>query len=501
LKPNSITWNTLLRCILKEVGEKKWKKFSGQKVQEAESILSNMEESGLATTISYNTVISTISKSKSSESAERAESWLKRMTERYETTQNDKIQPDTTSFNSVIHAYANISKNTRGAPKRALRAEELIKQMERLYRSGKNDKVKPDVISYSAAVNAYARAAVQDDRCATRAMEILDRMVVLFKRGDKGVKPNKRTYTSLINAFARIGKPATADEILSKMKKLHEKGDKSLKPDTVCYSSVLDAYARLGGDDAAFRAEELIHEMEDIYNNGDNDVKPNTQSYRSVITALGRSKQPRAAEKAEQILDEMIYISSHGARDLAPNTIVYNTVIDAFARSKTVSKAYRAELLLERMLEESKEGNLSIRPDAITFNTVINAAARSVYGDSIVRNEAYLIGLNAFKTLHELDYCKPSSITYVTFLKLLDNLVASDTSRDYMAERVFELSVSLGLANDAVITQLRRTCSPLVAQRILSSCDDTDVTEENESIWTLEIEWMHASIHVISVEL
>jgi len=181
-------------------------------------------------------------------------------------------------------------------------------------------------------------------------------------------------------------------------------------------------------------------------------------------------------------------LSTQGARDLAPNTIVYNAVIDAFARSSTVSKAYRAELLLERMLEDSAKGKSAIRPDTITFNSVINAAARSVYGDAIVRREAYLIGLNAFKTLHRLEYCQPSSITYVTFLKLLDNLVASGTARDYMAERVFGLSASLGLANGLVKSQLRHTCSPLVAQRILSSCEGKGSTEESALQWKLEID-------------
>lgn len=91
-----------------------------------------------------------------------------------------------------------------------------------------------------------------------------------------------------------------------------------------------------------------------------------------------------------------------GLRDLAPNTICYNAVITAYARSTNVSKAYRAELLLERMMEESKNGNTRVRPDTITFNSVINAAAQTSLGDNIVKKEAYLIALNAFKTLHNL---------------------------------------------------------------------------------------------------
>jgi len=272
--------------------------------------------------------------------------------------------------------------------------------------------------------------------------------------------------------FARIGSPETADDLLSKMKKRYDAGDISLKPDTVCYSSVVDAYARKGGEDCALRAEELLNEMIDRYNSGEDDVMPNTQTFRSVITSLGRSRQTRAAEKAEVILNEMESLSSQGLKNLSPNTIVYNAVIDAFAKSNSVSKAYRAQLLLERMIEETEKGNIAVRPDTISYNTVINAAAKSAVGDAIVKKEAFLIGLNAFRRIHELDYCKPSSITYVSYLNLLVNLIAEGEDRNTMAKRVYGLAHSFGLANDAVKAQLRKTCTPLVVQRILSSCEE-----------------------------
>ena len=75
-----------------------------------------------------NTVISCISKSDLDDSAERAERWLQRMIDLYnENPQNDKIQPDTVSFNSVIHAYSN-TPITKGAPERAKKAKELLNQ-------------------------------------------------------------------------------------------------------------------------------------------------------------------------------------------------------------------------------------------------------------------------------------------------------------------------------------------------------------------------------------
>jgi hypothetical protein len=196
--------------------------------------------------------------------------------------------------------------------------------------------------------------------------------------------------------------------------------------------------------------------------------------------ALGKSGRPHDAEKAEQILDEMETMSStYGVKDLATNTICYNTVMDAYARSTSVSKAYRAELLLERMLEESKKGNTLIRPDTISFNSVINAAAQSTYGDAIVRKEAYLIALNAFKTIHSLDHCRPSSVTYSSFLKALQNLVENDDARDHMAKKVFGLCSSMGLVNDSVRLQLKRTCSSqLVAQQLLEASVAADANAE-----------------------
>ena len=295
IQPNTITYNTLLRCIMKEIGEK-----PTDKIKEAETILRYMEEVNLANTVSYNTVISCISKSDLDDSAEKAEKWLQRMIDLYnENPQNDKIQPDTVSFNSVIHAYSN-TPITKGAPERAKKAKELLEQMESLYKSGENDNVKPDTVSYSAVVNAYAKAP--DSLCAVKALALLEHMEDLHKSGNKDVKPNKRTYTSCINAFGRIGNPKAADDLLTKMKEQYKLGDVSLKPDTITYSSVLNAYARKGGEDSAYRADELLSEMFDLYNSGNYDVKPNTQIFRTVITALGKSKHSRAAGKSAFVM-------------------------------------------------------------------------------------------------------------------------------------------------------------------------------------------------------
>lgn len=87
-----------------------------------------------------------------------------------------------TSFNSVIHAYAN-SRDIKGAMDRAAS----------WFNSGENNNVKPDVVSYSAVINAYSKAASQNVTCATKAMDLLQQMEELYEGGDEASKPNFRT--------------------------------------------------------------------------------------------------------------------------------------------------------------------------------------------------------------------------------------------------------------------------------------------------------------------
>ncbi|EJK52709.1 hypothetical protein THAOC_27989 [Thalassiosira oceanica] len=463
VEPNTVTYNTLLRCLLKEIKRRQPLKRVSGIVSEAKEIVSKMQENDLVNTVSFNTLLSILAKSNEAPSV--SETYLDHMIETYSSTQNKMIQPDTTSFNALIEAYVNECKrNRKAAADMAEQAEAVIGRMEQMYKSGENDNVRPDVVSFTSVINAYATASSRRKKCASQALETLDKMQRICDDGDRRVKPNKRTYTAVINALSRAGKPERADEILRKML---QSNNNKLQPDTMCYTSVIDGYARKGGEESAFRAEELLREMEDTYNSqgGSYLTKPNFRTYRAVITALGKSTQPRSAEKCEQILNEMESYASHGMKDLAPNTIVYNAVIDAYARSQTESKAYRAELLLEKMLDS---GNPMINPDTVTFNSVIKASALSSSEDADVRKEAYLIGLNAFKNVHSYDGCRPTSVTYVHFLRLLQNLVQDASSRDIMTEKVMGLCRSSGLVNEAVESQLKKT-SPTVARRILLS--------------------------------
>ena len=217
IAPNGITYNTLLRCVLKELEETHYsnKTLRSEKVAKAESILNTMEGMNLCDTRSYNIMISIFSKCNGKDAHVRAEECLRHMMERYNSTGDEKREPDVCSFNSVIHAYANaISSrypNNSNNARYAQKAEDLLKEMETLFSTGKMGSVQPDVVSYSAVINAYARAASKENEwCADRAMQICDKLEENFlaanKADRKGIaEPNKKAY-SAVSYLVRLQK-------------------------------------------------------------------------------------------------------------------------------------------------------------------------------------------------------------------------------------------------------------------------------------------------------
>jgi pentatricopeptide repeat protein len=212
IEPNEITYNTLLRCLLKEMEDADGNSMElrQEKVLQAESLISTMEKMNLANTISYNTVISILSKSCLKDSPQRAEYWLRHMMQLFNSTGDEKVEPDVCSFNSAIHAYSNAITDSKHYKQYeqsnlvyAKKADELLTEMETLCSNGQ-DSVRPDVISYSAVINAYARAASNENEwCADRAVEILEKMeanvsdIMKKEVEKKSVKPNKKTYTGV----------------------------------------------------------------------------------------------------------------------------------------------------------------------------------------------------------------------------------------------------------------------------------------------------------------
>jgi hypothetical protein len=134
-----------------------------------------------------------------------------------QTLQDDNVQPDKYTFNTVIHAYAKA-----GGTEAATKAQELLTRMHTLYQQG-NRGAKPDTITYNVVINCWAKSGGKG--AATEAEKLLERMHALYERGDLDVKPNVVTYGAVIDSFAKSGErgaAARADTLLANMIRLHQ---------------------------------------------------------------------------------------------------------------------------------------------------------------------------------------------------------------------------------------------------------------------------------------
>ena len=130
------------------------------------------------------------------------------------------------------------------------------------------------------------RARSGDRVAPRRAEQILDHMDELYRSGNKGVKPDRYTYNTLINVWAKCGErgsAARAEHVLSVMEQRFRDGDHDFKPNTRTYTSVIDAWAKSGEKGAARRAEQILNNMITRYEAaGDPDVKPNVHTSNAV---------------------------------------------------------------------------------------------------------------------------------------------------------------------------------------------------------------------------
>jgi len=82
--------------------------------------------------------------------------------------------------------------------------------------------------------------------------------------------------------------------MLSLMRGLMERrchgGDHHLKPNTRTHTSVIDAWAKSGERGAAARAEHILNAMQSQFEEGNLDVKSNSHTYNAVMNACAFTK-------------------------------------------------------------------------------------------------------------------------------------------------------------------------------------------------------------------
>lgn len=402
-------------------------------------------------------------------------------------------QPDTVAYNSVLKSFAKTSParlsrlsvrpdddletiarlaKTRVATLTAAEfAEQLLEEMKRLhkrqtianqewYQQLENETldelqlsrgaprvyVKPNVRSYSTVMDAYARNG--DAESAAKAQRLLEELQERHdETGDFALLPNLITYNTCLSAWARAGCCTECLELYENM---------PLSPDVISANAVLHALARSGWSDAGERAQKVL---DDLPYDG---ISPNARSYTTCMDAWGRSGRPA---EAHSLLTEMLDLYDTGDDTFRPNCVSFSTVFHAYATSKDPDKAIKSFKLFQEMKSRG------IKPNRVVLNNLLNC-----FATSRPQPETIKLVENLYQVI--LKHQAPDHFTFGTVLKAAGNLLRKDR---VFAPSVFREACERGHVSAGVLWQLRQAV-PVDTYRALVGTDSVDIS-------SLPVEW------------
>lgn len=373
VRPNEITFNILLHAYAMSNDPDSAAK--AEKVLAKMIALSEQENrrDAAPSLISFSTVLDAYAKTGQAEAAESLFYKLKDF---------KHIEVNTVSYNTVLNALA--KSKDKDAPSRA---EALLNHMQQEYESGKKS-VRPNqiryvgnvlepcgcippthshtpqslcslsaLVSFSSLLNCWANS--DEDGAAERAEAILTRMEELALRGNAHVAPNAYTYSTVLHAWSRSQSPDSAERalaLLNRMEEAYRNGQAFSKPNGYCFNATMNAIAKSSLPDKAPKAYDLLHRMIQEYKDGNKDAKPNTTSFSTVLNACAYTNgTPEAMKEAFRIarstFTELIE-SDFGE----PNVVTYVNFMTCI--SKLLPRGLNRDMLLDAVFIECSEKGL-----------------------------------------------------------------------------------------------------------------------------------------------
>lgn len=140
------------------------------------------------------------------------------------------------------------------------------------------------------------------------------------------------------------------------MERRYRDGDKDFKPNTRTHTSVIDAWAKSGEHGSARRAEEILNSMQANFEaSGDPDVRPNVHSANAVCNACAFTKvpddKPEALEIAFRVFDWLCQQQDLHA-DAYTYTILLSVCANLLPKDDRATRFAHARAFFERCCEE-----------------------------------------------------------------------------------------------------------------------------------------------------
>ena len=324
---------------------------------------------------------------------------------------NQQAKPTVTTYTILINTLSksnsnmNNGKDTNNSDDTApLKAELLLLEMIELYETGVLLD-SPNTIVYSSVINCWSKS--NRPEAPQRCFDILQTMRSKYEEANDNdtattsgrsnnsvIRPDRITYNSVMNAYAKRGDVEGAKKVWKMMIE-----EAHIAADVQTYNTLIDAWSKSGHKNAPEEAGLLLMEMIDVsnqnkkggsthhhHNNNNNIIvacpvlgcRPDTITYTGVINCWSKSHRPEAPSRALDILQIMISKSKEendgSSSTVQPNTITYNSVMDAHAKQGDVEGALQVFSLMKK--EGSAASATSCTPDVTTYTILIDAYSK-----------------------------------------------------------------------------------------------------------------------------
>lgn len=427
------------------------------KLSQAKEILYNHMDRGIATTLSFNTMISAYIH----QNRQRQAVALVHKMDWYARKGHPEARPDRLTMTTIMQKLASRG-HSRDA--RAL--------LERMWTSP-DRAMRPDAVTYSLVFNAYANAQNCDP---DDAYELLQIMNDRFKEhGELSMRPNTVVYNSFLSVLAHAGDGERAELVLKEMEhatdlrpdvisygtvltawKNASRGDKAEvllwripSPDRLCFSMTIAALAKQG---EAKRAEAILRHMISTNMDAERDT------FTSVLNAWSIAKDdPDAFENAKRILREM------GERGFVIDTPVYNTFLKAIENSFMLdNKVHAVSSVLQRMRSTNSQ------PNNATCRQAISAVAAS-HGDASVQRKALSFAMQIFQDRKNLSPREQTDTRlHACMLEACGKLSPHGMYGDEIVEEVFLTCCQEGIVTSLHTRLLQKAASDNLLKKIFN---------------------------------
>ncbi len=330
--------------------------------------------------------------------ADKAEKILNLMEDLYfdqDKSEYDHLRPDSISYNTAIKAWTTSKEDAA-----MFRAEKLVERMEKRYDAIGDDflDVKPDSYTYNTMITGWLRSDL-GIVSAENAEALLQRMVKKYLDGDIDLEPNQKIFSSIIDKWAKSDPKKNVAvkrsiDLLHLMESLYESGCDQLRPDKITYTNIIDAIARSRSPTGAEMALSLLEKMETKYQNGDRHIQPSAQTYSCTLLSLLNSNMDNKHIIAQNIPKRMKEIG------VDPNAFTWNYIIHVASmvggNEQKKMEAFKVALGAFQALRKSEEHNTDSYTYTFFLKAINHLMPQSVMRSSIIK-ETFLECVNEGK--------------------------------------------------------------------------------------------------------